>query len=63
MVVDQGLNPILASVKPSKTIAFTDMATQMKEQGIDVRIMYSGLLMSHVLLVSCMHAAVFTVLS
>ena len=36
--VDQSLNPILASVKPSKTIAFTDMAMQLKEQGVDVRI-------------------------
>lgn len=35
--VDQALNPILASVKPSKTIAFTDMAMQLKEQGVDVR--------------------------
>ena len=46
MVVDQGLNPILASVKPSKTIAFTDMAMQMKEQGIDVR--------THCLCVTCL---------
>ena len=36
--VDQSLNPILASVKPSKTIAFTDMAMQLKEQGVDVRL-------------------------
>ena len=35
--VDQALNPLVASVKPSKTMALTDMATQMKEQGIDVR--------------------------
>jgi hypothetical protein len=35
-IVDQALNPILATVKPSKTIVFTDMATQMKEHGIDV---------------------------
>jgi aspartate/glutamate/aspartate-prephenate aminotransferase len=34
--VDQTLNPAVASVKPSKTMALTDLATSMKEQGIDV---------------------------
>jgi hypothetical protein len=36
MLVDQTLNPILLAVRPSKTMAFTDMATAMKEEGIDV---------------------------
>lgn len=34
--VDKSVNPLVASVKPSKTMALTDLATQMKEQGIDV---------------------------
>jgi aspartate/glutamate/aspartate-prephenate aminotransferase len=36
VVVDQTLNPLLSSVKPSKTMALTDLATSMKESGIDV---------------------------
>lgn len=35
--VDTTLNPLVASVKPSKTMALTDLATSMKESGIDVR--------------------------
>ncbi|GIL58559.1 hypothetical protein Vafri_13499 [Volvox africanus] len=34
--VDTTLNPLVASVKPSKTMALTDLATSMKEAGIDV---------------------------
>ncbi len=34
--VDTTLNPLVANVKPSKTMALTDLATSMKEQGIDV---------------------------
>ncbi|KXZ49472.1 hypothetical protein GPECTOR_21g698 [Gonium pectorale] len=34
--VDTTLNPLLTSVKPSKTMALTDLATSMKESGIDV---------------------------
>ncbi|KAG2437246.1 hypothetical protein HXX76_005909 [Chlamydomonas incerta] len=34
--VDTTLNPLVASVKPSKTMALTDLATSMKESGIDV---------------------------
>ena len=34
--VDKSVNPLVASVKPSKTMALTDLATSMKEQGIDV---------------------------
>lgn len=36
MAVDQTLNPAVAALKPSKTMALTDLATSMKEQGIDV---------------------------
>jgi len=35
-LVDQTLNPVLLAVRPSKTMAFTDMATQMREAGVDV---------------------------
>jgi hypothetical protein len=34
--VDRTLNPAVAGVKPSKTMALTDLATSMKEKGIDV---------------------------
>lgn len=34
--VDQTLNPLVSGLKPSKTMALTDLATQMKESGIDV---------------------------
>ena len=34
--VDQTLNPAVAGLKPSKTMALTDLATSMKEKGIDV---------------------------
>ncbi|KAJ9530043.1 hypothetical protein QJQ45_023324 [Haematococcus lacustris] len=34
--VDSTLNPLVANVKPSKTMALTDLATSMKEKGIDV---------------------------
>lgn len=34
--VDQTLNPRVASLKPSKTMALTDLATRLKEEGVDV---------------------------
>jgi hypothetical protein len=34
--VDQTLNPLVAGLKVSKTMALTDLASSMKEQGIDV---------------------------
>lgn len=37
MAVDQTLNPLVAAVKPSKTMALTDKATAMREAGVDVR--------------------------
>ncbi len=35
--VDQTLNPRVAGVKPSKTMALADLATTLREQGKDVR--------------------------
>jgi aspartate/glutamate/aspartate-prephenate aminotransferase len=35
--VDQTLNPLVAGLKVSKTMALTDLARSMKESGIDVR--------------------------
>ena len=35
-VVDASLNPKVASLKPSKTMALTDLATSLREQGVDV---------------------------
>jgi hypothetical protein len=35
--VDQALNPLVAGLKASKTMALTDMARAMKEAGVDVR--------------------------
>jgi bifunctional aspartate aminotransferase and glutamate/aspartate-prephenate aminotransferase len=35
--VDMTLNPALSKVKPSKTMALTDLARSMRESGIDVR--------------------------
>jgi aspartate/glutamate/aspartate-prephenate aminotransferase len=34
--VDQTLNPRVASLKPSKTMALTDLATTLREQGADI---------------------------
>jgi len=34
--VDQTINPAVAALKPSKTMALTDLALSMKEQGVDV---------------------------
>ncbi|KAF5840053.1 pyridoxal phosphate-dependent transferase [Dunaliella salina] len=34
--VDQTINPAVAALKPSKTMALTDLALSMKEQGADV---------------------------
>jgi aspartate/glutamate/aspartate-prephenate aminotransferase len=34
--VDQTLNPRVAALKPSKTMALTDLATSLKEQGVDI---------------------------
>lgn len=36
MEVDQTLNPAVAALKPSKTMALTDLARQMREDGVDV---------------------------
>ena len=35
-VVDQTLNPRVAALKPSKTMALTDLGRQMKEDGVDI---------------------------
>lgn len=34
--VDLTINPAVSALKPSKTMALTDLALSMKEQGIDV---------------------------
>ena len=34
--VDTTLNPRVASLKPSKTMALTDLATKLKEEGADI---------------------------
>ena len=34
--VDQALNPRVAALKPSKTMALTDLARSMRESGADV---------------------------
>lgn len=34
--VDQGLNPRVAALKPSKTMALTDLARQLRESGRDI---------------------------
>ena len=34
--VDQTLNPRVAALKPSKTMALTDLGRQMKEDGVDI---------------------------
>ena len=34
--VDQSLNPRVAALRPSKTVALTDLARTMKESGADV---------------------------
>eukprot|EP00983_Pelagomonas_calceolata_P117058 1160379-Pelagomonas_calceolata.AAC.13 len=39
--VDQTINPAVAALKPSKTMALTDLALSMKEQGVDVSAMSS----------------------
>ena len=36
MEVDQTLNPAVAALKPSKTMALTDLARQMREDGVNV---------------------------
>jgi len=36
--VDQTINPAVAALKPSKTMALTDLALSMKEQGVDVSV-------------------------
>lgn len=36
--VDQTLNPLVASLSVSKTMALTDLARSMKESGIDVSV-------------------------
>lgn len=34
--VDTTLNPRVASLKPSKTMALTDLATKLREEGADI---------------------------
>ena len=34
--VDKTINPLVAAVKPSKTMALTDLATSLRESGVDV---------------------------
>lgn len=34
--VDTALNPRVASLKPSKTMALTDLATKLREEGADI---------------------------
>lgn len=34
--VDRSLNPLVAACKPSKTVALTDLALSLKQQGVDV---------------------------
>lgn len=36
IMVDQTMNPLVASLKVSKTMALTDMARSMRESGVDV---------------------------
>lgn len=36
VVVDRTLNPLVAGLSVSKTMALTDLASSMREQGIDV---------------------------
>lgn len=38
VLVDQTLNPLVASLSVSKTMALTDLARSMKESGIDVSV-------------------------
>jgi hypothetical protein len=41
--VDQQLNPLVASLAPSKTMALTDLARSMRESGIDVSVTVTGM--------------------
>lgn len=34
--VDTTLNPRVAAIKPSKTMALTDLATSLRERGVDI---------------------------
>ena len=34
--VDTALNPRITALKPSKTMALTDLASSMREQGMDI---------------------------
>eukprot|EP00889_Picochlorum_renovo_P002484 jgi/Picre1/29514/NNA_004900.t1 len=36
LAVDTTLNPRVAAVKPSKTMALTDLASSLREQGVDI---------------------------
>lgn len=36
VTVDQTLNPLVATLKVSKTMALTDLARSMRESGVDV---------------------------
>lgn len=40
--VDTGLNDRVAAVRPSKTMQLTDLATSMKERGVDVLSLAAG---------------------
>ena len=43
MAVDIALNPRVAALKPSKTMALTDLATRLKEEGRDIIGLAAGL--------------------
>ena len=42
MELDQSLNPRVASVRPAKTMQLADLATSMREQGVDVISLAAG---------------------
>lgn len=42
VVVDTTLNPRVAALKPSKTMALTDLATRLKEEGADIIALAAG---------------------
>jgi hypothetical protein len=45
--VDRSLNPLVAACKPSKTVALTDLALSLKQQGVDVSTVSSALTIAH----------------
>ena len=40
--MDQTLNPVVASLRPSKTMALSDLAASMREAGADVVSLAAG---------------------